>query len=85
MKDYTYVVQQAYGLHARPAGELNRLAKTFSSTVTVYRGEQSADAKRLMFLMALGIKKGDAIRVCAEGADEDACIEALAAYISEHV
>lgn len=85
MKEYTYTVQQEYGLHARPAGELCRLAKTFASTVTVYRGEKSADAKRLMFLMALGIKKGDTIRVCAEGADEDACIEALAAYINQNV
>ena len=35
MKEFTYVIQDAVGLHARPAGLIVKLAHTMDSCVTL--------------------------------------------------
>lgn len=76
MKEFTYKICDELGIHARPAGLLVKCASKFSSEITIYNGEKSADMKRLFALMSLGIKKDDTVRVTLSGADEDsACIE----------
>ena len=44
MKSFSYVLQDAEGIHARPAGELVKLAKTFSSKVVIAKGEDEEAA-----------------------------------------
>ena len=36
MKEFTYVITDKEGIHARPAGELVKLAKEYTSTVFRY-------------------------------------------------
>ena len=47
MKEFTYVIQDAEGLHARPAGLIVKLAQTMDSRVTLTANEKTADCKRL--------------------------------------
>ena len=54
MKQFTYTITDPIGIHARPAGLLAKLAKTFpGTTVTVTKGETTVKASQLMKLMKL--------------------------------
>lgn len=84
MKEFTYTVTDPVGMHARPAGQLAKEAAKYQSVVTVVKGEKKADTRRLMALMGLGIKQGDAITVRVEGADEDTAAAAVRQYLTEN-
>ncbi len=66
MAEFQYVITDAVGLHARPAGQLVRLVKESDCAVTVEKGNRVADAGRLMSLLGLGVKKGDEVTVTAD-------------------
>ncbi len=52
MKQFTYAITDPIGIHARPAGMLAQLAKSFAdSTVTLTKGDQTVKATQLMKLM----------------------------------
>ncbi len=77
MQEFKYVVKDELGIHARPAGVLAKKAKEFTSVVTIRKGEKSVEMRKLMALMALGVKCGEEVTVSAEGEDEN---EAVAAF-----
>ena len=64
MAKFTYVVQDNEGIHARPAG--------MGVKVTIAGNGKTADATRLMAIMAMGIKKGMEVEVTVEGENEEA-------------
>lgn len=72
------------GLHARPGAEFVKLAGTFKSTIKIMKTENPAklvNAKSIIFLLSLGIKKDTVIELQAEGEDEVQAVEALAKAI----
>lgn len=71
MKTFEYTIKDQEGIHARPAGLLVKEAKKFASKVTITKDGKTADAGRLMAVMALGVKNGMTITVSVEGEDED--------------
>ena len=71
MKQFSYVIKDEIGLHARPAGLLAKEAKKYQSTVTLSCKGKSAAASKLMAIMGMGVKHGDNVEVTIEGADED--------------
>ena len=86
MKEFTYLVTEELGIHARPAGLLVKLAKTFpGTTVTVTKRETTVKASQLMKLMNLGVKKGDEVKIAAEGPAEEEAIAALEAFFKENL
>lgn len=86
MKEFTYVIEDELGIHARPAGLLSKLAKSFPDTaVTVGKGDRTVKASQLMKLMNLGIKKGDEVAVAADGAAEEEAIAALRTFFEENL
>lgn len=85
MKEFTYVITDKEGIHARPAGELVKLAKSYTSSVSVIKEGKKADAKKVFGLMGLGVKQGMEITVQAEGDDEDAAAETLEAFLKENL
>lgn len=85
MKQFTYQIQDPNGLHARPAGALVKVAKEFSSTVTVKNGEKTADGKRLLSLMSLGALHGTTLCFLIEGADEDNAVRELETFCNTHL
>ena len=70
MKKFSYTIVDTLGIHARPAGELVKVAKQFSSTIKFDCKRKSADAKRLIAVMSLGAKQGHQLDVSVDGADE---------------
>ena len=71
MKSFEYTFKEPVGLHARPAGMLNKEARKYKSAITIYNGAKSANVLRLMAVMQLGVKFGDTVKVTIEGEDEE--------------
>lgn len=86
MKDFTYLVQDELGIHARPAGQLAKLAKGYGDTVvTVTKGDKTVKASQLMKLMSMGVKRGDTVTVAAEGPAEEEAIAAVKQFFEENL
>ncbi|MBQ8684046.1 MAG: HPr family phosphocarrier protein [Clostridia bacterium] len=71
------VVQNQVGLHARPATFFIQKANEFKSSIWVEKEERRVNAKSLLGVLSLGIVGNTPIRVIADGADEEAAVEAL--------
>lgn len=56
MKQFSYVITDKEGIHARPAGLFVKQAGKFSSKITIAKGEKTGDAKRIFAVMGLGGK-----------------------------
>jgi phosphocarrier protein len=85
MKEYSYIIADPVGIHARPAGLLIKELSKFSCVTTISRGDDRCDGKKLLALMKLRIKQGETIVITAEGPDEDAAIEAVKVFLSAHL
>jgi phosphocarrier protein len=77
MQEVTITIHNQVGLHGRPAALFVRTANQFKSSVTVMKGKQTASAKSILSVLALGVNQGAAITVKAEGEDEAQAIEAI--------
>jgi phosphocarrier protein len=77
MKNFDYIMKDPLGIHARPAGIIVKEATQFSSSITIQKGDKTADAKRLFALMSLGVKNSVTITVTFEGEDEEVAYGAL--------
>ncbi len=85
MKEFTYVITDEIGIHARPAGMLVKEAKAFTSKITIEANGKSADATKLMAVMSLGVKNGAEVVIKAEGEDEDAAIAKMEEFMKENL
>ena len=85
MKTFSYTIKDEVGIHARPAGLLAKLAKTFSSTITLEKDGKSVNVTKLMMLMGLGVKCGDTVNFTIEGGDEDAAFVAISDFMSANL
>ena len=75
------VIKNQVGLHARPATFFIQKANEFKSSSWVEKEERRVNAKSLLGVLSLGIVKGTAITIVADGADEDEAIATLAELI----
>lgn len=85
MKALTYVIKDAMGLHARPAAQLVKVAAKFESSVTIEAPNGKADAKRVMAVMRLAAKQGDALTITCEGADEEKAVSELETFLNANL
>lgn len=85
MKTFDYTITDSLGIHARPGGELVKVAKPFASKITLACNGKTADAKRLIAVMSLGAKQGHVVSVSIEGDDEDAAAETMEKFFKENL
>lgn len=85
MKEFKYVITDEQGMHARPAGLFVKAAAACKCNVTISNGEKEVDAKRILGVMGLGIKKGQEIIVRTDGEDEAESSEKLNAFLKENL
>lgn len=71
------MVQNQVGLHARPATFFIQKANEFKSSIWIEREERRVNAKSLLGILSLGIVGGTAIRIIADGTDEQVAVESL--------
>ncbi|MCI8474034.1 MAG: HPr family phosphocarrier protein [Oscillospiraceae bacterium] len=80
MKEAT--VNNQVGLHARPATFFIQKANEFKCSIWVEKDERRVNAKSLLGVLSLGVVKGTAISLIADGADEKEAVDALVELIS---
>lgn len=78
------VVQNQVGLHARPATFFIQKANEFKSSIWVEKDERKVNAKSLLGVLSLGITKGTAINIIADGLDEEDAVTALVSLITSN-
>lgn len=76
------VINNEVGLHARPATFFIQKANEFKSGIWVEKDERRVNAKSLLGLLSLGIVKGTAITLIADGPDEQEALAALEELVS---
>ena len=79
IKDVT--VQNQVGLHARPATFFIQKANEFKSLIWVEKDERRVNAKSLLGVLSLGIVGDTAIKIIADGADEESAVDALVTLV----
>ena len=75
------MVVNQLGMHARAAAKFVHLAARFESKVRVARQDREMDGKSIMGLLLLAAARGTTIRISADGADEQAALDALAGLV----
>lgn len=81
MAEFTYVIKEKEGIHARPAGLLVKAVKAAGCAVTITKGERTVDAAKLMAIMSLGVKKGEEVTVAA---DNEKVLEELKQFFEDN-
>ncbi len=85
MREFRYVIKDGQGIHARPAGLFVKEAASCESKITISKDGKEVDAKRILGVMGLGVKKDQEIILKAEGSDEDQAIEKLSKFLQENL
>ena len=75
------VISNQVGLHARPATFFIQKANEFKASIWVEKDDRRVNAKSLLGVLSLGIVKGTAITIIADGSDEEEAVAALSALI----
>ena len=73
----TVTILNEQGLHARPASIFVKTASKFKCNVSIVHGSGVANAKSIINIMSLGLKKGEEIKIVTEGTDENEAMDAL--------
>ena len=76
------VIRNRLGMHARAAARFVHAASQFRSRVTVRRHERVMDGKSILGILLLAAAQGTRLELGAEGDDEGAAIDALAALVA---
>ena len=74
-------IRNPLGLHARAAARFVHTASRFRARVTVSRSGKAMDGKSILGILLLAASQGTLLRVAAEGEDEAAAVDALAALV----
>lgn len=83
MKEITYTIQNALGVHARPAAVLAQCAMNYKSAIMYQSKGQKADGRDVLEILALQLKQGDDLKITVEGPDENEAFTALQAVLSK--
>lgn len=85
MREFRYVIKDEQGIHARPAGLFVKEAASCESKITISKDGKEVDAKRILGVMGLGVKKDQEIVLKAEGGDEDQAMEKLSKFLQKNL
>lgn len=70
-------INNQVGLHARPATFFIQKANEFKSSIWIEKDDRKVNAKSLLGVLSLGIVKGTAIKLIADGSDEKDALATL--------
>lgn len=74
-------ITNKFGLHARPAALLVKLASTFESDVQLAKEDTEVNAKSILGVMMLAAGPGNVVTIIADGKDEEAAVQAISNLI----
>lgn len=77
------MVVNKLGLHARPASEFVRCARTFKSTVTIRKNNETYSASSILDLLSANLDCGSSFTLEAEGPDAESALKRLGELLVE--
>ncbi len=81
--EFNLQIQNQAGLHARPAAMFSQKATSFKSSIMIFKDGKSANAKSIISVMGLGIKKGENLFMKIDGTDADEAAAALQKMVAD--
>lgn len=82
MLEKSVKIQLKNGLEARPVAVLVQVASRYESSIYIESAGKKVNAKSIMGMMSLGLNSGEAVRVTADGADENEAILNIEKFLS---
>ncbi len=76
------VIQNKYGLHARPAAEFVKAAHSFDCDVHVRKDDLEVNGKSIMGMMMLAAERGAEIVIRTAGPEAEAAMERLVGLVT---
>jgi phosphocarrier protein HPr len=70
-----------FGLHARPAAQLVKMASRFVCEVQVGKDDLDVNAKSIMGVLMLAAEHGSEIRIRCEGEDAEEAVNEIVALV----
>jgi phosphocarrier protein len=84
MKEIKYIINDELGLHARPAGLLVKMAAKYKCDIQLGTPVKMVNAKRIIGVMSLTLKKDTAMTMTFNGEDEEEAVTAVKAFLEEN-
>jgi phosphocarrier protein HPr len=84
MESKEFLIENKYGLHARPASVLCDVASRYESDIKVFNSGKEANGKSVISILMLEVHPGLDIKVQVEGPDEKLAMEALTKLIDNN-
>ena len=67
----SFIVENTYGIHARPARMIVETAIKFRCDITIAKSSEEINAKSIMGILMLEARKGTELVVSCQGEDEN--------------
>jgi phosphocarrier protein len=83
----TLIVNNEFGLHARPATNLVKLAQSFESDTILYNTNdlrKKADCKSVLSVLLLGANKGTELILSCSGPDANKAINEISGFFERN-
>ncbi|MEM1485571.1 HPr family phosphocarrier protein [Oscillospiraceae bacterium PP1C4] len=75
------VLNIKFGLHARPAGVLSKLAQKYQSDIKMKINEKAVNVKTIMGVMSAGVQCGTQVEFVCDGIDEKEALQDIVAAV----
>jgi phosphocarrier protein len=82
MKEIKHIVNDKLGVHARPAAELVKIAKSFESDIKI---NSVGDAKSILGVMKLALKQNDEMVITISGTDEQDAFDKITDFLKTNL
>lgn len=83
MVEKAVVISNETGLHARPASLFVSFVKKYGCDIRLVKDDKALDAKSILNVMSLGLRKGAEITLRAEGEGEQEALDEVVAFLAE--
>ena len=77
-------IRLSSGLEARPVAMLVQVASQYEREIYVESGRKKVNAKSIMGMMSMNFENGSELTIVADGADEEAAVNALSEYLTKN-
>jgi len=85
MRSFSHTISDTLGLHARPAGLLAKQVQKYKCSISLSAGNKSADGRRVISLMKMGVKCGQEVLFSLDGEDEELAATELEVFCKENI
>ena len=83
MTEKLVTITNETGLHARPASDFVGFTKMFENKISLVKGDKTLNAKSILHVLSLSLKRGDSVMIRVEGDNEMETLEKIVKFLEE--